>query len=148
MGTLQSMCCKTVCLTERAGLPAPNLQFVWAPLPGAGTARYAVQRWPSRDMPAPGQPGYLDSLLHLQAELDPVDGTYSAAAGAASADGRPFFRVLALDSGGGAMAATRPARAVVTKGERLRSGRFGSALGLVYGVARSDGLRCACRRHW
>lgn len=98
---------------------------MWAALPGgaAAAAHYLVQRWPSADMPFPGQPGYLDSLLRLEFAMNAGEGTFTATdtlAPAAAASGRAqalHYRVLALGSGGEVLAATRPSSPAISKGE-------------------------------
>lgn len=105
---------------------APSIsQLTWAALPfeGATTAlvRYAVQRWPTPDIPAPGQHGYLDSLLTISYTPDGEDRYTAAdpAAGTAANNGaRPFYRILALASTSEVLAATRPAQPIVAEGER------------------------------
>lgn len=132
--------------------PLPIPQLTWAALPFEGAAaatapvRYAVQRWPSPDMPAPGQRGYLDSLLTISYAADGEDhytATDPAAGASANGGARPFYRVLALASTGEVLAATRPAKPIVVEGEcqgRLRGRRNG--------VARAQGAdtRAHCRR--
>lgn len=110
----------------------PVTQLAWAVLPAeraGGTAaapvKYAVQRWPTATMPAPGQPGYLDSLLQLQYERHIADGTWTAVdagrapapAGGEIGGARPFYRVLALASTGQVLAATRPSQAFRAEGQ-------------------------------
>ena len=94
---------------------------MWAALPGAEAppAAYAIQRWPTASMPSPGQDGYLASLVHLEAQLDASEGTYTATdSSPAAADGRrPFYRLLALAPSGLPLAATRPSQAAASKGE-------------------------------
>lgn len=106
--------------TAALPLPPPPSQLEWALLPAddgaaAPAARYAIQRWPQADMPAPGQPYYQTSLLSLRQEYDAAQGTWSATDGGAPRS--HFYRVLALAADGGLLGATRPSQPSIIQGE-------------------------------
>lgn len=108
--------------------PLLPLQLVWAPLldelAAGQSLKYEMQRWPTSNMPGPGQEGYLDSLLPLQQVLDRAEQTWRATdaslagnATAGGSGGSRYYRILALASSGHPLAATRPAQPVVAEGE-------------------------------
>lgn len=143
--------CCSARLTSTPNPPCPTLlQLVWSAVPaaaaGGASVRYAVQRWPTADMPAPGERGYLDSLFSAPYDFDAADGSYTAAdatVGAAATAGgggprrRPFYRILALNSSGAPLAATRPAQAVVAQGEVTGMAGRGKGQVLVAAIGRS-----------
>ena len=106
--------------------PPNHLQLVWSALPAGGSAAhpvtasaYTIQRWPSADMPMPGQNGYQSSLQQLQVNADAGTGTFTATDDSGGGSGGThYYRVLALASTGRLLAATAPASAVSERGKQ------------------------------